>query len=163
MSGSRIASAPGYFVAAGPRDGRRRFDLARAQREHEAERDEERHRNIRQHEMRFANVQRHHRQETRGERRVARPPAHAREVEEIDGCRAEQGGDGAPPQVEVARSDLVERGPLTRGRAGDETRDRDEQLDVDVEAGIIEEVGVEVAGPHHPHGPVHQFRLVDAD
>ena len=71
--------------------------------------------------------------------------------------------DGASPEVEVRGVDLVERAPLAERGAGQEAEDGDAELHVEVEAGVVEEMRVEVAGPHHLDDAGHDLGLVDAD
>ena len=59
--------------------------------------------------------------------------------------------------------DLVEGAPLAECGPGQEAEDGDAELHVEVEAGVVEEVRVEIAGPHHLDDAGHDFGLVDAD
>jgi hypothetical protein len=52
---------------------------------------------------------------------------------------------------------------LASRRADEEADGRHHQLQVDVQTRIVEEPRVEIAGPHHLDGAVHQLGLVDAD
>ena len=148
---------------AGPGKAGGALAFVRGQRQQERQRDEERDRHVGQHVVRLADVERHDRHQAGGERRVPRAPAHADAVDEQDRERAKGGRDGASPEVEVRVSDLIERAPLAERRAGQEAQDGDAELHVEVEARVVEEMRVEVAGPHHLDDAGHDLGLVDAD
>ncbi len=95
MSGTTMTSAPGYFVAAArPAAAPAQAKLAARsrscarERQQERQRDEEGDRHVGQHVMRLADVERHDRHQSGGERRVPRAPAHADAVDEQDRERA---------------------------------------------------------------------------
>ena len=67
------------------------------------------------------------------------------------------------PQVEVRGFDLIQRRPFASGGACHEPQTGDGELNVEVEAGIVEEVRVEVSRPHHADGALHDLRLVDSE
>ncbi len=170
MSGTTRTRAPGYFVAAArpaaaPAQAKLvgALPFVRAERQQQRQRDEERDRHVGQHVVRLADVERHDRHQARRERGVTRAPSHPDAVDEQDRQRAEECRDGASPEVEVRRLDLIERAPLAERRAGQEAEDGHAELHVEVEAGVVEEVRVEVPGPHHLDDAAHDFRLVDAD
>ena len=121
----------------------------RGQRQQQRQRDEKGLGDVGQHVVRLAHVQRHHGHEAGGERRVSRSPAHPDAVDKKNGQRAEERGDGASPEIEVPDVDLIERRPVAEGGANQKPDDRDAQLQVEVEARVVEEVRVEIPGPHH--------------
>ena len=108
-------------------------------------------------------MQRHHGHQTGRERRLTRAPPGADQIDEQHRRRAEQRRDGAAPEIEIRGLDLIERGPFAGGGAADEAEARDRELDVEVTGGVVEEMRIEVTGPHHADGALHDLRFVDAD
>ena len=147
----------------GPGKIDRALPFVRAQGQQQRQRDEERHGDVREHEVRLADVQRHHRHQAGGQRRAARAPAHPDPVDQQHGERAEEGGERARPQIEVRRRDLLERRPIAFVRAGNEAQTGDAGLQVDIEARVVEEMRVEIARLHHPDGAIHDLGFVDPD
>ncbi len=146
-----------------PGKARRALPLVRAERQQEREGDEEGDRHVRQHVVRLPDVERHDRHQSRGECRVTGAPTHADPVDEHNRERPEDGRDRPPPEVEIWCLDLVERVPLAPRGAGQEAEHGDPELHVEVESRVVEEVRVEITGPHHLDDAGHDFRFVDAD
>ena len=146
-----------------PGKARRALPLVRAERQQERESHEEGDRHVRQHVVRLPDVERHDRHQSRGECRVPGAPTHADPVDEHNRERPEDCRDRPPPEVEVWRIDLIERVPLAARGASKEAEHGDAELHVEVEPGVVEEVRVEITGPHHLDDAGHDFRFVDAD
>ena len=149
----------------GAGDGKtqRALTLVRGQRQQQRQRDEKSLGDVGQHVVRLAHVERHHGHEPRGERRVPRSPAHPDAINQQHGQRPEERGYGASPEIEVAGFDLIERRPLAEGGADEKPDHRDAELQVEVKAGVVEEVRVEIPGPHHLEDARHDLGFVDAE
>ncbi len=149
---------------AGHREGAHGIALVSGQGQQEGQRHEKGLQRIGQHVVRVPDVQRDHGQQPGPQQRMASAPAHADLKNQQHGRHAEGRRDGAAPQIEVPAADLCEGAPLPGDRAGQESDDRHDELDVDAEAGIVEEaLRVERAAPHHVERPLDDLGFVDLD
>ncbi len=148
---------------AGPRKRAQRPPFFGPEGQQERQRHEERRRDVGQDVVRFPDVNRQRRQDSRCQQPLLHAPPAPGQVDHVDGGGAERGGQRPSPQVEVVIGDLRQRGPGAGRRAREEPRDDYAGLEVEIESRVVEEVRMEVAGFHHRQRPHHDLRFVHAE